>query len=112
MKYLLIILVTLSSWACTNSPTTSVNNTVSNTLSPEAQARDLTTKMKSSLELSTEQEEKVLMINVVNLKVMKRLRENNETEKLNSTRDKYHSEIKVVLNEPQFAKFLEEFKEM
>lgn len=77
--------------------------------SPEAEARTLTTKMKTRLELDASQEEKVLMINVVNNKILKRLRENNETDKLSSTKEKFHTELKTVLSESQFSKFLVEF---
>ena len=49
------------------------------------------------------------MINVVNYKILKRLRENNETDKLSSTKEKFHQELKSVLTESQFEKFLVEF---
>ena len=54
-------------------------------------------------------EDKILMINVVNYKILKRLRENNETDKLSSTKEKFHQELKSVLTESQFEKFLVEF---
>ncbi len=89
-------------------PTTSSTPKLSEN-SPEAEARNLTTKMKDKLLLNTAQEDKILMINVVNNKLIKRLRENNETDKLSSTKEKFHQELKSVLTESQFEKFLVEF---
>jgi DNA recombination-dependent growth factor C len=89
-------------------PTTSSIPKISEN-SPEAEARNLTTKMKDKLLLNAAQEDKILMINVVNNKVIKRLRENNETDKLSSTKEKFHTELKAVLTENQFSKFLVEF---
>jgi hypothetical protein len=110
---LLFVGLSLFVVACTPSTTPSfgtTNKVAEN--SPEAEARTLTTKMKEKLALDITQEDKVLMINVVNNKVIKRLRENNETDKLSSTKEKFHSELKAVLSESQFSKFLVEFSDL
>lgn len=97
--------------ACMPASTPSSGTQVS-TISPEAEAKSVTNKMKASLVLDDTQEEKVFLINVVNLKILKRLRETNDTAMINSTRVKYQSEIKEVLTETQYDKFLVEFKNL
>lgn len=106
--FLLISLISFFGCAPGTTPTTSSTPKLSEN-SPEAEARNLTTKMKDKLLLDAAQEDKILMINVVNNKVVKRLRENNETDKLSSTKEKFHTELKAVLSESQFSKFLVEF---
>lgn len=110
MKNIIIGLVLLSgivSCVPSSTPTSSAPKAVE--YSPETEARELTTKMKTKLNLDTPQEDKILLINVVNYKILKRLRENNETDKLSSTKEKFHQELKSVLTESQFEKFLVEF---
>jgi hypothetical protein len=77
--------------------------------SPESQAKTLTDKMKVALELDEVQTEKVLLINVVHFKILKKLRTSNENDKIASTKQKYREEIKAVLSDTQFQKFLVEF---
>lgn len=108
-----ILIAALWSCAPATTPTSSKPaTTVTDSSSPEAQAKAVTDKMTQSLALSTDQADKVLMINVVNFKIVKRLRETNDTGKLSSTKEKYQSEMKEVLNEQQFTKFLTEFSEI
>jgi hypothetical protein len=109
MKATLIVLVSifLACQSCvTGSPSTS--NTTAET-SPESQAKSLTERMKASLELDETQTEKVLLINVVHFKILKRLRTSNENDKIAASKQKYKEEIKAVLTEPQYQKFLVEF---
>lgn len=113
MKNILILIVSLAMFACApgTTPTSSNLPKVAES-SPEAEARVLTSKMKDSLSLDAGQEDKILMINVVNNKVVKRLRENNETDKISSTKTKFHTELKGVLSEQQFSKFLVVFPDL
>jgi hypothetical protein len=89
MKKSIAIFVLLSFWACVPGTTPSQSTQTIATASPEVEAKVLTSKMKSALNLDAAQEEKVLMINVVNKKIVKRLRETNDTGKLPSTKEKY-----------------------
>lgn len=108
MKTILIILTLLISISCVTSPPSS-NTSNQNTTSSETEARKLTTTMKNTLALNTSQEEKVLLINVVNISLIKKLRETNQTDQIPKTREKYRTEIKEVLNQDQYNKFLTEF---
>ncbi|WP_367915286.1 hypothetical protein [Leadbetterella sp. DM7] len=81
----------------------------SQTSSAEAQARDLTNRMKTVLSLDKTQEEKVLTINVVNQKLLQRIRENNDQGLAASTKENYHKELKAVLSTDQFSKFRTSF---
>jgi DNA recombination-dependent growth factor C len=108
MKTVLIILTLLISISCvTSTPSSHTSN--QNTTSSETEARKLTTNMKNSLALNTSQEERVLIINVVNISLIKKLRETNQTDQIPKTREKYRTEIKEVLNADQYDKFLVEF---
>lgn len=80
--------------------------------SAEAQARELTNRMKTVLNLDKAQEEKVLTINVVNQKLLQRIRENNEQGLAASAKENYHKELKAVLSAEQFAKFRTSFPEL
>jgi hypothetical protein len=59
--------------------------------------------------LNASQEDKVLVINIVNISLMKKLRESNQTDQIPKTQAKYKSEMKEVLNSDQYSKFLTEF---
>lgn len=96
--------------ACVTAPTSTGNSQT--TSSSEMEARKLTEQMKSVLTLNTTQEEKVLVINVVNLSLLKKLRESNQTEQIQPTKEKYKNQMKEVLNSDQFNKFLVEFGNM
>lgn len=82
------------------------------TTSAEAQAKELTNRMKTVLGLDKTQEEKVLTINVVNQKLLQRIRENNEQGLAASTKENYHKELKAVLTADQFTKFRASFPEL
>lgn len=77
--------------------------------SAESQARELTNRMRTALNLSKVQEDKVLSINVVNQKLLQRIRENNEQNLAASTKENYHKELKAVLTADQFSKFRTSF---
>lgn len=109
MKGLIIaILITFGLNSCI-APLTSTGTVSQGTSSSEMEARRLTTQMKNSLALNASQEEKVLVINVVNLSLLKKLRESNQTDQIPTTQAKYKSEMKEVLNSDQYSKFLTEF---
>lgn len=112
MKNILLLLVlTFVVFSCvTTSP--SGGTATQSTSSTEMEAKRLTTEMKTVLGLDNSQEEKVLMVNVVNLSVLKKLRETNQTDQISATREKYRNEIKGILNESQFSKFLESFRDL
>ena len=80
--------------------------------SAESQAKDLTGRMKTHLSLSKAQEDKVLSINVVNQKLLQRIRENNEQGLAASAKENYHKELKAVLTPEQFTKFRASFPEL
>jgi type VI protein secretion system component VasF len=109
MKAALILFVTLflACQGCATAPQSTANTT--SETSPESQAKTLTERMKTSLELDDAQTEKVLLINVVHFKILKRLRTSNENDKIAVTKQKYREEIKAVLSEIQYEKFLVEF---
>lgn len=79
--------------------------TISN---PEVMAKATTDNMVKALGLDGTQAEKVMMLNLVNYKVLQKLKP-SEADKIASVRDKYVSEMKAVLSSPQFEKFLKEF---
>lgn len=108
MKNLLFLFTFLLILSCVGtSPSSGTSNQSSS--SPEIQARKRTTDMKNVLGLNTVQEEKVLLINVVNFSLLKKLTENNQTGQIPMANEKYRSEIKEVLNPDQYSKFLEQF---
>ncbi|MCD8540566.1 MAG: hypothetical protein LRY55_12970 [Leadbetterella sp.] len=80
--------------------------------SAEAKARELTNRMRTVLSLDKTQEEKVLTINVVNQKLLQRIRENNEPGLAASTKENYHKELKAALTVAQFSKFRTSFPEL
>jgi len=80
--------------------------------SAESQAKELTNRMKTVLSLNKTQEDKVLSINVVNQKLLQRIRENNEQSLAASTKENYHKELKAVLTAEQFSKFRTSFPEL
>ncbi len=94
-------------YSCVSTPTSSTNTATE--ASPESQAKTLTDRMKTALELDEIQTEKVLTINVVHYKILKRLRVSNESDKIAATKQKYREEIKAVLNDTQYQKFLSDF---
>ena len=108
MKNLIILYIFFLMTSCAStSPSSNTSNQTS--VSPEIQARKRTTEMKNVLGLNTVQEEKVLLINVVNFSLLKKLTESNQTGQIPMANEKYRSEIKEVLNPEQYNKFLEQF---
>jgi DNA recombination-dependent growth factor C len=94
--------------SCITAPT-SIGTSGQSSSSSEMEARRLTTQMKNALALNNSQEEKVLVINVVNLSLLKKLRESNQLDQISKTKEKYRLEMKEVLNLDQYSKFLSEF---
>lgn len=82
------------------------------TSSAEAQAKELTGRMKNTLNLDKTQEDRVLSINIVNQKLLQRIRENNEQGLAASAKENYHKELKAVLSADQFTKFRTSFPEL
>lgn len=80
--------------------------------SAESQARELTNRMKTVLSLDKTQEDKVLSINVVNQKLLQRIRENNDQSLAVSAKENYHKELKAVLTADQFSKFRTSFPQL
>lgn len=80
--------------------------------SAESQARELTNRMKTVLSLDKTQEDKVLSINVVNQKLLQRIRENNDQSLAASAKENYHKELKAVLTADQFSKFRTSFPQL
>jgi DNA recombination-dependent growth factor C len=109
MKHLFFVLILVTSVAsCITSPT-STGTSGQSSSSSEMEARRLTTEMKNVLALNSSQEEKVLVINVINLSLLKKLRESNQLDQISKTKENYRSEMKEVLNSDQYSKFLTEF---
>lgn len=109
MKGLIIAIIMTFGVSSCIAPPVSTGTTNQGTSSSEMEARRLTTEMKNTLDLNASQEDKVLIINIVNLNLMKKLRESNQTDKIPKTQAKYKSEMKEVLNSDQYSKFLTEF---
>ncbi|WP_255047676.1 hypothetical protein [Lacihabitans sp. CS3-21] len=108
MKNLIVLFIFFLMTSCVStSPSSNTNNQTS--VSPEIQARKRTTEMKNVLGLNAAQEEKVLLINVVNFSLLKKLTESNQTSQIPLTYEKYRMEIKEVLNPEQYSKFLDQF---
>ena len=109
MKHLFFVLIVMTSLvSCITAPS-STGTSGQSSSSSELEARRLTTQMKNVLTLNSSQEEKVLVINVVNLSLLKKLRESNQLDQISNTKEKYRSEMKQVLNSDQYSKFLSEF---
>jgi hypothetical protein len=100
--FFVVLLVT---GCVTTAPQRTTTNTSTVALSPEAQARIQTEEMKTKLGLSTEQSEKVLIINTVHLRVIKKLKDSNETDKIPVTEANYKNQLKEVLTPSQYASF-------
>lgn len=110
-----LIVFVLLSCAPGTTPTTGTKSTTpssSQSVSPESEARVKTQKMKTALGLTADQESKVMLINTVNLKLIKSLRESNQADKLPATRENYLKELEGVLTPAQFAKYKQEFEGM
>lgn len=109
----LVILIILGIYVASCATGGAVSGTsTSQVTSAEAQAKELTNKMKTVLSLEKTQEDRVLQINVVNQKLLQRIRQNNEQSIVASTKESYHKELKSVLSDTQFSKFRSVFPEL
>lgn len=108
-RFAVIILVGLSLAGCATGGGYTSGQSNTQTSSAEAQAKELTNKMKSVLSLDKPQEDKILTLNVVNQKLLQRLREDKDTSKVASAKESYHRELKAVLSAEQFSKFQSSF---
>jgi hypothetical protein len=108
----------LASCAPGTTPTRSTGSSAPNSsstnqsISPEAEAKAKTQRMKTVLGLSAEQESKVMLANTVNIKLVRSLRDSNQTDKLAATRESYFQELQSILTPEQFAKYKQEFEGM
>ena len=113
MKKLIITIgLALAMGACATGGGLSTGQTTTQTSSAEAQAKDITTRMKSVLSLDRTQEDRVLSINVVNQKLIQRSRQSNDTAMALTAKENYHKEMKNVLSNEQFQKFTISFPEL
>lgn len=88
---------------CLAGCTASSHNRVS---SLENEAKVLTEKMTKVLSLNSAQTDKVLMINVVNLGLKNKLK---DQEQLKDADDKFKAEMRKILTEEQYKKFILNF---
>jgi len=81
---------------------------------PEERAQKATEKMAKELNLSEEQKEKVLEINLQKAKEMQQLKEEMKVlkEKRKKLRDEHAEQMKSVLSEEQYQKYLQMREEM
>lgn len=102
--------LTLGITSCVTSTPQSGTTTTPNarTMSIEAEARQKTSRMDALLKLSADQKDDVMVTNTVYLKVLKNLRENNDTSKMDSAKDSYMSKLKSILTTDQYSKFVTE----
>src|SRR6218665_440757 len=111
LSMLILTVFTLISCAPGITTTTGGGTSSSNpSMSPEAEAKAKTQKMKSVLGLTSDQESKVMIINTVNIKLVRNLRDSNQTDKLAATRENYLKELQAILTPEQFVKYKEEFE--
>lgn len=110
-KYLLVISVFViaitqscapATQTATSGAGTNQNARIGQDSSPEAQAQVKTQNMKETLSLTAEQVDKVLVINTVNLKTLKYLKDNNEISKIEAAQKTYLGELEKVLTKEQF----------
>ena len=110
MKMLLIVIVAATMMAsCATGGSLSSGQSTSQPASAEAQAKELTGRMKTVLALDKAQEDRVMSINVVNQKLLQRIRQSNDQSIVASTKENYHKELKGVLSTDQFSKFRTSF---
>lgn len=110
MKQIIFLsILSFSILSCASGGSVSSGSSSTQESSAEAKAKQLTAQMKTVLGLSSTQEDKVLTINVVNEKMLQRIRTNNEQNLASTTKDSYHKELKTVLSDSQFSKFRSSF---
>lgn len=104
--------LTLGITSCVTSTPQSGSTTTTSpnarTMSVEAEARQKTSRMDALLKLSADQKDEVMVTNTVYLKVLKNLRENNDTSKMDSAKDSYMNKLKSILSTDQYSKFVTE----
>lgn len=110
--YIFGILCIGLSWSCapatqqsSSGSSNNANARIGQEASPEAQAQLKTQSMRESLSLTAEQVDKVLVINTVNLKTVKYLKDNKETDKLDAAQKTYMTELEKVLTKEQFEAY-------
>ena len=106
---MIIIVAAIMMASCATGGSLSSGQTTTQSVSAEAQAKELTNKMKTLLTLDKTQEDRVLSINVVNQKLLQRIRQSNDQSIVASTKENYHKELKGVLSTDQFSKFRTSF---
>jgi predicted transglutaminase-like cysteine proteinase len=110
MKKLLIVIAAATMMAsCATGGSLSSGQSTSQPASAEAQAKELTGRMKTVLALDKAQEDRVMSINVVNQKLLQRIRQSNDQSIAASAKENYHKELKGVLSADQFSKFRSSF---
>lgn len=110
MKKLVVILgLAVAVSSCASGSNVSGGQTTTQSTSAEAQAKELTNKMKTVLGLDKAQEDRVLNINVVNQKLLQRSRQSNDAALATAAKENYHKELQNVLTVEQFSKFRTSF---
>lgn len=101
------IAFTLAITSCVTTTPQSSSTTTSSAreMSVEAEARKKTESMNTLLGLSVAQKDEVMVANTVYLKLLKNLRDNNETTKMGTAKDSYLTKLKSILSEEQYSKF-------
>lgn len=110
MKHLLtytFIVVTIALSSCVTSAPQRSSTTTSSAreMSVEAEALKKTEDMNTLLSLSVSQKDEVMITNTVYLKLLKNLKENQETAKIPAAKDSYLNKLKSILNTEQYNKF-------
>jgi nanoRNase/pAp phosphatase (c-di-AMP/oligoRNAs hydrolase) len=74
-------------------------------MSVEAEARKKTEDMTQVLSLTADQKNDVMVANMVYLKLVKNLTDNNETSKMGAAKQSYLNKLKSILTTEQYSKF-------
>ncbi|MFB0907581.1 MAG: hypothetical protein ACI9V1_001486 [Spirosomataceae bacterium] len=101
------IALALGSTSCvTSTPQRGTNSTSSvRLMSVEAEARQRTESMSTSLNLSASQKDDVMVANTLYYKILKNLKDNKETSKNGAAKESYMKKIKSILTTEQYSKF-------
>ncbi|MDP5120489.1 MAG: DUF4890 domain-containing protein [Spirosomaceae bacterium] len=106
---LIAVALSFATLSCVTSPpqqgSTATTNPNARTISVEAEARQKTDSMAKLLSLTATQKDDVMLANTVYFKVLKNLRDNNETSKMGSATESYMSKLKTILSSEQYSKF-------
>lgn len=106
--YIALFYLLFAASACVTSPPQR-GTTVTTPMSVEAEAKKKTDQQKTLLGLSTDQYDKVMVINTTHLKIIKNLKQNNETDKLPAADESYKKQMGTVLSPDQYTVFLANF---